>query len=81
LFILESHKAFTIMKNKKILKIVLPILGGFSGVILGAIGGWNVAPDIGVTQEIFAIVGIGFGLTLGLILGTAIYKAINKKYS
>jgi len=67
------------MKNKKTLKIVLPLIGGVTGVILGAIGGWNVSAEIGIAQMVFALVGAGFGLIIGLVLGTAIFKTISKK--
>jgi len=67
------------MKNKKTLKIVLPLIGGVTGVILGAIGGWNVSAETGIAQMVFALVGAGFGLIIGLVLGTAIFKTISKK--
>ena len=67
------------MKNEKILKIVFPLIGGVTGIILGAIGGWNVSAETGITQMIFAVVGVGFGLIIGLVLGTAIFKTISKK--
>jgi len=67
------------MKNKKTLKIILPLIGGVTGIILGAIGGWNVSAETGIAQMVFAVVGVGFGLIIGLVLGTAIFKTISKK--
>lgn len=79
MFILETAKEVGIMKNEKTLKIVFPLIGAVTGVILGAIGGWNVSAETGVVQMIFAVVGVGFGLIIGLVLGTAIFKTISKK--
>ncbi len=67
------------MKNKKTLKIILPLIGGVTGIILGAIGGWNVSAETGIAQMVFAVVGVGFGLIIGLVLGTSIFKTISKK--
>ena len=64
------------MKNKK---RIFQIIGGLLGVILGAISASYVAPDTGITQVIFTIIGAGFGLIIGLVLGTEIFKTISNK--
>ena len=64
------------MKNKK---RIFQIIGGLLGVILGAIGASYVASDTGIRQIIFTIVGAGFGLIIGLVLGTEIFKTISNK--
>lgn len=63
----------------KVQKRIFQIIGGLLGTILGAIGASYVAPDTGILQVIFTIIGAAFGLIIGLVLGTEIYKTISNK--